>query len=60
MFTHTCTACEQRQLIFPSQITALVNTERGIEVSFTCWCGVDQTHLTGRAAGGARRTSVAA
>ena len=27
MFDHHCTACERRQLIFPSQVTALANTE---------------------------------
>ncbi|WP_292677589.1 hypothetical protein [Nocardioides sp.] len=49
MFDHTCTACERRQLIFPSQVTSLVNTEHGIIVAFTCWCGADQTMLTGKA-----------
>ena len=28
-------------LIFPSQITAMTNTEQGIVVSFTCWCGAE-------------------
>ena len=50
MLLHTCTSCAKRQLIFPSQITGLVNTDHGIEVSFTCWCGADQTLLTGKAA----------
>jgi hypothetical protein len=49
MFDHTCTACQKRQLIFPSQVTSLENTEHGILVAFTCWCGADQTLLTGRA-----------
>lgn len=60
MFTHTCTACQSRQLIFPSQISALDNTDHGIEVSFTCWCGAAQSLLTGRAASAPRRTSLAA
>jgi hypothetical protein len=47
MFDHHCTACAKRQLIFPSQITGMVNTDRGIVVAFTCWCGADQTMLTG-------------
>ena len=47
MFDHTCTACEKRQLIFPSQITNLVNTDRGIVTTFTCWCGAEQTMVTG-------------
>ena len=50
MFEHTCTACGKRQLIFPSQVTGLTNTDHGILVSLTCWCGADQTLLTGRRA----------
>lgn len=52
MLLHTCDSCAKRQLIFPSQITGLVNTADGIVVSFTCWCGADQTLLTGKAAAG--------
>ena len=48
MFDHTCTECEKRQLIFPSQITSLVNTDHAIVVAFTCWCGAAQTMTTGR------------
>lgn len=48
MFDHTCTECERRQLIFPSQVTSLVNTDHGIIVAFTCWCGAEQTMATGR------------
>ncbi|HTW16672.1 MAG TPA: hypothetical protein VMF51_16170 [Nocardioides sp.] len=51
MFAHRCTSCTQRQLIFPSQVTSLVNTDHGIIVAFTCWCGADQTMLTGKNAG---------
>lgn len=47
MFDHQCTACEKRQLIFPSQVTAMTNTDRGIVLAFTCWCGVEQTLVTG-------------
>ena len=43
MFDHHCTACGKRQLIFPSQITSMDNTEHGIVVAFRCWCGADQT-----------------
>lgn len=50
MFVHNCTACERRQLIFPSQVSSLANTDRGIELAFTCWCGNEQTMLTGRVA----------
>ena len=49
MFDHHCTSCDKRQLIFPSQVTDMVNTDHGIIVAFTCWCGADQTLLTGRA-----------
>jgi hypothetical protein len=60
MFDHVCASCERRQLIFPSQITSLANTERGIEVAFTCWCGATQTWLTGTAAEAARKVELAA
>ena len=50
MFDHHCTACERRQLIFPSQVTSLDNTDRGIVVTFTCWCGADQVLVTGKTA----------
>lgn len=55
MFAHHCTACQRRMLIFPSQIHGLANTDAGIELSFTCWCGAEQTQLTGRAAAPATR-----
>ena len=60
MFDHHCTACAKRQLIFPSQITGLVNTEHGIVLSFTCWCGADQTVVTGRRAPSASAVTLAA
>jgi RNase P subunit RPR2 len=50
MFDHFCTACRRRRLIFPSQVAAIVNDERGVHVRITCWCGADQTIETGRAA----------
>ena len=50
MFDHNCTDCGKRQLIFPSQIAAMTNTDHGIVVEFRCWCGTDQTMVTGRAA----------
>ena len=43
MFTHTCTACDRRQLIFPSMVTGVVARETGAAVAFTCWCGAEQT-----------------
>jgi hypothetical protein len=48
MFDHHCTVCARRELIFPSQVTGVANTDHGIVVSFTCWCGADQTLVTGR------------
>ncbi len=50
MFAHHCSSCETTYLIFDSQITGLTNTETGIELRFTCWCGVEQSELTGRRA----------
>ncbi len=50
MFDHHCTVCDKTQLIFPSQVTSLVNTDHGIIVAFTCWCGADQTMVTGNTA----------
>jgi hypothetical protein len=50
MFDHYCAACAKRQLIFPSQVTSLTNTEHGIVVTYTCWCGAEQTMTTGEAA----------
>lgn len=39
MFDVHCRECAKRQLIFPSQVTQLVNDEHGIVAIFTCWCG---------------------
>lgn len=48
MFARYCTACEKKQLIFPSQISAITNTDHGITVDYVCWCGTAQTMVTGR------------
>ena len=50
MFAHHCTACDRSQLIFSSQVTGLVNTDHGIVVSFRCWCGSEQSLVTGSGA----------
>jgi len=47
MFTHDCSACDRRQLIFPSMIEGVTRAEDGTEVSFTCWCGAPQSALRG-------------
>jgi hypothetical protein len=47
MFTHHCTACDRRQLIFPSMVTGVRTTEHGAAVAFTCWCGADQSMSDG-------------
>lgn len=47
MFTHTCTSCHRRELIFPSQVTGMAKTDHGIVVTFTCWCDAEQTMVTG-------------
>ena len=59
MFDHHCTACDRHQLIFPSQVTRLDNTDHGIVVDFVCWCGSDQTMTSGRGAPGRRVTQAA-
>lgn len=60
MFDIHCTACDKRQLIFLSQVTSLVNTDHGIVVAYTCWCGAEQSFTTGKAAATASRHSLAA
>jgi hypothetical protein len=60
MFDHHCTACEKRQLIFMSQVTSLSNTDHGIVVTFTCWCGADQTMVTGTQATSTSKVTLAA
>jgi hypothetical protein len=60
MFAQHCTACDRHQLIFPAQVTGILNTEDGIRVSYTCWCGAPQTWLTGKAAVSHPRGAVAA
>ncbi len=59
MYAHTCSVCECRRLVFPSQIEALHNTDHGIIVSFRCWCGSEQTLVTGSGARPARLTVAA-
>ena len=60
MFDHVCTECGKRQLVFPGQVTSLVNTTHGILVSHVCWCGAEQKWVTGRAATGRATTAIAA
>ena len=60
MFDNVCTSCHRRQLIFPSQVTALDNTEHGIVVSYTCWCGAPQAWLTGKRSTSRREVVAAA
>jgi hypothetical protein len=60
MFDHKCTACEKRQLIFPSQVTGMANTDHGIALSFTCWCGAEQSVLTGKRAVSTSKVTLAA
>ncbi len=60
MFDHKCTECGKRQLMFPSQVTSLVNTDEGIVVTHTCWCGAEQSWVTGKTAPARRSPSLAA
>jgi len=48
MFEHECTVCGKHQLIFPNQVTSVTNTDVGIVVAYACWCGADQTWVTGQ------------
>jgi hypothetical protein len=48
MFDHTCTVCGKHRLVFPGQVTSLTNTDSGIVVRYTCWCGAEQAWVTGR------------
>jgi len=59
VFDHHCSTCDRRQLIFPSQLTGVVNTDHGIVVEFVCWCGSEQSLLTGRGADRQRVTHAA-
>jgi hypothetical protein len=45
MFVHECSACHRRQLIFPSQFTAFRAVDGGLRVTFTCWCGAEETSM---------------
>lgn len=45
LFTNHCSACQKRQLIFPSLTTGVRETGDGLEVLYTCWCGAEQSHL---------------
>ena len=47
MFAHHCTACDRRQLVFPDQVTGLVNTDHGIVLGYRCWCGSEQRLVAG-------------
>jgi hypothetical protein len=60
MFANNCQVCARRVLIFPSQVTSLANTDQGIVLTFTCWCGTEDTLVTGKAARGDRDHAAAA
>jgi hypothetical protein len=60
MFDHKCTACGKRQLVFPGQVTSLVNTAAGIVVSHVCWCGAEQRWVTGKGATSRAAAAIAA
>ena len=60
MFDNVCTSCHRRQLIFPSQVTGLDNVDGAIVVTYTCWCGADQTWLSGKRSARPREVVTAA
>ena len=39
MFDTICHSCEKRRLIFPGQVSEIINDAQGIVAVFTCWCG---------------------
>ena len=43
MFTNHCSSCDRTQLIFPSQVTGLVDAGGELVMAYTCWCGAAQT-----------------
>lgn len=43
MFVHECSSCHRRQLIFPSQFSGVHAQEGGVAVTFTCWCGAEES-----------------
>ncbi len=43
MFVHECSTCHRRQLIFPSQFSGVRAVEGGVDVTFTCWCGAEES-----------------
>jgi hypothetical protein len=49
MFVSTCTSCEKRMLIFPSQITGMARIDGVVAATYTCWCGAEQLWHTGEA-----------
>ena len=49
MFARRCSACARKQLVFADQVTEVVNTSVGILVRYTCWCGSEQSFVTGKA-----------
>jgi hypothetical protein len=43
VFTHVCSVCDRRQLIFPSQVSAVSAGDDAPVATFTCWCGATQS-----------------
>ena len=60
MFDNCCQVCAARVLIFPSQVSSVANSPEGIVVTFTCWCGTEQTQVSGRVVRARRQHAVAA
>ncbi|ANH38022.1 hypothetical protein I601_1589 [Nocardioides dokdonensis FR1436] len=60
MLTHLCTSCSKRQIIFPTQFTAVTASEQGPVATFDCWCGAEQSAPLGWAAAEPRKRVLAA
>ncbi len=45
MFVIACSTCHRRQLIFPSQVLRVADSD----VTYRCWCGSEQVWTPGSA-----------
>ena len=59
MFDVFCASCDRRQLVFPGQVTGLVNAPLGIAVQFRCTCGELGVWTTKRGSASARAAAAA-
>ena len=60
MFVNHCTACDQKMLIFPSQVTGMAQIDGVTAMTYTCWCGSEQLWHNGTTGGQAEAAAKAA